>query len=204
MLEERRDLRALLQSLTAEQWNQPSLCKGWTVADLVRHLVAWDELLLYRTRREHLRVLVRFSSLYALSLASMTSLNRRLQARTAHITLEELPRAFGADDSDDLKWLFDSSNPGAHLAEYVIHQQDIRRPLGLARQVPARRLEAALRGLTKLPGVRWSAWRQLRSRRWEATDIDWSAGRGNTVGAPGETILMVLAGRSTLAAEQAS
>jgi len=196
MRDERRDLGQLLQELTPERWEQDSLSAGWTVRDLVAHLLAWDDLLLYRSRREHLRALLRFATLYATSLGSMTRFNRRLQRQVGELGPAELLRRFGADDGPDLKWLFDRTNPGAHLAEYVIHHQDVRRPLGLAREIPPERLVAALNGVTKLPDVRLSAWRRLRRRRWEATDVDWQRGRGPVVRAPGEAILMALAGRT--------
>jgi uncharacterized protein (TIGR03083 family) len=196
MRDERRELRGFLDRLTPEQWRRESLCAGWSVRDLVAHLVAWDDLLLYRSRREQLGALLRFSTLYAMSLGSMNRLNRRIGSRTGRLGPEELLRLFGADDSPELKWLFDGTNPGAHLAEYVVHQQDIRRPLGLPRQVPPDRLVAALNGVTKLPGVRWPAWRLLRRRRWEATDVEWCAGRGPVLIGPGDAILVALAGRS--------
>jgi len=203
MREERRELRRLLQSLTPDQWEQGSLCAGWTVRELAVHLVGWDDLLLYRSRREHLRALVQFSTLYAASLGSMTRLNHRIQTRAGDLAPEELLRRFGADDGPELKWLFDGTNPGGHLAEYVIHHQDIRRPLGLPRDIPPDRLVAALDGVLKLPEVRLSAWRRLRRRRWEATDVDWARGRGPVARGPGEAILMVLAGRSAMANELA-
>jgi len=201
MRDERRDLRRFLEGLTPEQWRRDSLCAGWNVRDLVAHLVAWDDLLLYRSPLQHLRALLRFSKLYALSLGSMNRVNRTIRDRTTGVAPEELLRRFGADDSPELKWLFDGTNPGAHLAEYVIHHQDIRRPLGLPRQVPPDRLIAALRGVTQLPGVRWPAWRQLRLRRWEASDVAWSRGRGPVVTGSAEAILMVLAERSSACEE---
>ena len=196
MRDERRDIRRLVGQLTREQWQHESLCRGWTVRDVVAHLVGWDDLLLYRTRREHVRALLRFSAVYAGSLASMSLLNRRIQRRTRRLEAEDLARRFGADDCEHLKWLFDGTNPAAHLAEYVVHHQDIRRPLGLSREVPPERLIAALDGVTKLPGVRWSAWRQFRTRRYEATDVEWSRGNGPVVRRPGESILMSLARRT--------
>jgi len=199
MRDERRDIRALLEELTPEQWAHESLCEGWTVRELVIHLVAWDDLLIYRSRREHVRALIRFAALYASSFGSMTRLNNRLQAGTGDLAPGQLVQLFGADDRPDLKWLFDGSNPAAHLAEYVIHHQDIRRPLGLPRQIPPDRLIVGLNGVTKLPDVRLSAWRSLRRRRWEATDVDWSRGRGSVIRAPGEEILMTLAGRDVAA-----
>jgi uncharacterized protein (TIGR03083 family) len=197
MRDERRDIRAFLATLTPEQWAAESLCAGWTVRDLVAHLVGWDDLLLYRSRREQLQALVRFAGLYAASFGSMRGVNRRIQRWCDGLGPTELLGRFGVDDGADLKWLFDGSNPGAHLAEYVVHHQDIRRPLGLAREIPEDRLVAALDGVTKLPGVRLAAWWKRRGRRWEATDVSWFAGRGPVTRAPGETILMVFAGRSS-------
>lgn len=196
MRDERRDILQLLGELSPEQWQQESLCDGWTVRDLVAHLVGWDDLLLYRSRREHLLALLRFGGLYAWSFGSMTILNRRIQQRTRHLRPDDLSRRFAADDSPELKWLFDGTNPAAHLAEYVIHHQDIRRPLGLQRVVSADRLVAALHGVTNLPSVRVTAWWRLRGVRHEATDVDWSRGHGRTVRASGEEILLSLAGRS--------
>src|SRR5207244_466588 len=35
---ERRDLAALLEELSAQQWEAPSLCAGWAVRHVVAHL----------------------------------------------------------------------------------------------------------------------------------------------------------------------
>ena len=42
--EERTDLLALLEELSAEQWNAPSLCTEWRVRDVATHIVSYDEL----------------------------------------------------------------------------------------------------------------------------------------------------------------
>jgi uncharacterized protein (TIGR03083 family) len=196
MRAERREIRDLLGQLTPAQWRTASLCAGWTVRDVASHLVAWDELLLYRTRREHAVVLTRFVALYATSFASMKLLNHRLQRRTRHLDPDALARQFAADDGADLKWLFDGTNPGAHLAEYVIHHEDIRRPLGLRGTVPPDRLTAALEGVTQLPGLRVSAWWRLRRTRLEASDINWGRGRGQVQRTTGSAALIWLAGRA--------
>jgi uncharacterized protein (TIGR03083 family) len=198
MRAERRELREFLRTLTPEQRRQPSLCAGWNIDDVVGHLVAWDELLIYRTRAEHRRAVLRFLWLYASSFASMRRLNERLRRRVRARSSEELVDSFGRDDGPDRKWLFDGSNPGGHLAEYVIHHEDVRRPFGVQRELPAARLVAALAGARQLPGVRGAAWWRRSGHRWEATDVDWHAGRGAVVRAPGLTILMALAGRDEL------
>ena len=41
---EREDLRDLLSGLTPEQWQVPSLCAGWTVHDVVAHVLSYEEL----------------------------------------------------------------------------------------------------------------------------------------------------------------
>lgn len=196
MRAERREIRDLLRQLTPEQWRQDSLCAGWTVRDLVAHLVAWDELLLYRTRREHAEVFAKFAALYATSFASMRLLNYRLQRRTRDLDPPALTRRFAGDDGAHLKWLFDGTNRAAHLAEYVIHHEDIRRPLGLCRTVPSDRLATGLEGILRLPGVRASAWWRLRRARVQASDIDWVRGRGPVKRMTGEAALMWLAGRT--------
>ncbi len=38
---EREDLLGLLRTLTPEQWRAPSLCAGWTVHDVVAHLLSY-------------------------------------------------------------------------------------------------------------------------------------------------------------------
>ena len=60
-------------------------------------------------------------------------------------------------------------------ADNMIHHQDIRRPLGLSRQIPSERLLVALKFARTAPLIR-GAWR-ARGMRLQATDVDWSAGR---------------------------
>jgi uncharacterized protein (TIGR03083 family) len=195
MRAERRAIRDLLTRLTPEQWEAPTLCGDWTVRELVTHLVGWDDLIVYRSRSEHAGALLTFARLYTASLASMNRLNRRIQRRTGNICVEALIQRFAQDDDEGLKWLFDGTNPRAHLAEYLIHAEDIRRPLGLAAQADSKHLVASLHGVTQLPGVRLGAWRTLARRRVQASDLPWASGRGPVISMPGIDALMYLAGR---------
>jgi len=77
----------------------------------------------------------------------------------------------------------------------MIHQQDIRRPLGRNRTIPAERLRSALQRSLYVPILK-TAWRS-RGLRLIATDVDWTHGSGPEVRAPGEALLMSLAGRGT-------
>ncbi|HUR73527.1 MAG TPA: maleylpyruvate isomerase family mycothiol-dependent enzyme [Sporichthya sp.] len=44
------ELRIILTGLTPEQWDAPSLCEGWSVADVVLHLAQSDEVALGSAR----------------------------------------------------------------------------------------------------------------------------------------------------------
>lgn len=79
------------------------------------------------------------------------------------------------------------------LTDNMIHQQDIRRCLGVPRIIATERLRAALDFARFAPLLR-GAWR-ARGVRLTATDLDWSHGKGPVVRGPGEALLMFMAGR---------
>jgi uncharacterized protein (TIGR03083 family) len=85
------------------------------------------------------------------------------------------------------------------LTDNMIHQQDIRRPLGIARTIPPERLRVALDFVRYAPTIR-GAWR-ARGVRLIATDVDWSHGKGPEVRGTGEALLMVMAGRRVALAD---
>lgn len=178
--DERRDLADYLDTLTAEEWERPSLCEGWSVRDVAGHITSYD--------------MLSWPALLALFTRSGFSLSRSNQARlaecrrlpvaelTARLRTYAVPRGVTA--------MFGS---GIALTDGVIHQQDIRRVLGHPRQVPAERLAAALAFLPRArvlpaPG-------NLRGIRVVATDLDWSHGAGPELRGPAESLLLALAGR---------
>ena len=79
------------------------------------------------------------------------------------------------------------------LTDNMIHQQDIRRPLGLPRTIDDRRLSVALDFALTSPTIRGA--RRTKRLRLLATDLDWSHGGGPEVRGPGEALLMAMAGR---------
>ncbi|WP_330760485.1 maleylpyruvate isomerase mycothiol-dependent enzyme family protein [Haloechinothrix halophila] len=79
------------------------------------------------------------------------------------------------------------------LVDGMIHQQDIRRPLGMPRDIPHERLRTALRLALLAPPIR--AFMRARGLTLVATDLDWSRGSGPELRGPGEALLMALAGR---------
>jgi uncharacterized protein (TIGR03083 family) len=177
---EQADLAALLATLTPAQWDAASLCDGWRVRDVVAHLVSYDGV----PDREIGRRLVRtrFSPNGA-NASGVSEFNTRPPE-------ELVERLKGAEGTRGLParlagWVV--------LTDTLIHHQDIRRPLGLPREIPTERLRAALRFATVAPPLRgfWHG----RGVRVVATDVEWSFGLGPPARGPGEAVLMTLAAR---------
>ncbi|MGY2128326.1 maleylpyruvate isomerase family mycothiol-dependent enzyme [Blastococcus sp. SYSU DS0617] len=183
---EREELRDLLSGLSPEQWRVPSLCAGWTVQDVVAHVLSYDEL----GARQLAERLAR--GLFSVDRANAIGL-REYGTRTP----EELLRLL---DSHLTPTGLTAGMGGAiALTDGMIHQQDIRRPLGLHRHIPAERLVPALRTALFAPTL-LGAWR-VRDVRLVATDIDWSFGRGPEVRGAAEALLMTVAGRPAAVAD---
>lgn len=183
---ERRDLADLCAELSPADWDTPSLCAGWRVRDVVAHVVSYEGLgpgafagrLLQGRLWPHRANQLGVAALADRSPAQLLELLRAAEAPTG------LTAAFGARVA---------------LADTLIHQQDIRRPLGATRQVPAERLLAVL-PLALLAPVVGGAW-HVRGVRVVATDVDWSWGVGPEARGSGEAVLMAVAGRRGAAAD---
>ena len=70
------------------------------------------------------------------------------------------------------------------VADGMIHQQDIRRVVGISRTIDPERLRAVLDFARYAPLIR-GAWR-ARGVRLVATDLNWAHGRGPEVRGTGE------------------
>jgi uncharacterized protein (TIGR03083 family) len=178
--QEREDFAALLTDLSPEQWEAPTLCDRWRVRDVVAHVISYDEL-------DGLGLLGRFAKGWfllnrtnAVGVADYAarSPQQLSELMRSHVEPSGLPAGFGGMIA---------------LVDGMIHQQDIRRPLGLPRDIPADRLVPALSFAVTAPTI-LGFWR-TRGVRLVATDLDWSTGRGPEVQGPAEAILMAMAGR---------
>jgi uncharacterized protein (TIGR03083 family) len=164
--------------LTDEQWASPSLCDGWSVRDTVVH-VAWH---IHREPKEAAGFLLR-GALFG----------------SARVTAQQIARDGARSKDSLLEWF---ASPGqcnkVYLGELMIHQQDIRRPLGLDRKIADDRLTRILDlcltrsgSLSLIPGSRKLA----HGLHLVAIDSDWSAGNGAETRGPSEAILMSINGR---------
>lgn len=175
---ERADLAAFCRTLSAAEWEKPSLCEGWRVRDVIAHLVQVDEGSVFRHALGFVRA--------GLSIDRFNAIGIR---RYASWTTERLVETLEAQI--DLGWLSRTRRGLPALAETVIHHQDIRRALGSPRSIPPERLLATLGAPETFTG----ASRRAGGLHLVATDLDWTRGEGAEVKGPAEAIIMALAGR---------
>lgn len=180
--DERRALADDLTGLPADRQRTPSLCARWTVHDVLAHLTMPMEV-----------------SLPAFAVAMVVAggnydranerLTRRLARRPFAENVDVLRR--GAD----VRFTPPGAGPEAPLTDALVHALDIRRPLGLRRQVPEGSMRTALAHLMTAPsgvvprGV-------LRGLRFEATDLDRTYGEGPVVRGSGDDLLLACTGRA--------
>ena len=174
---QRTSLADLLAGLTPEEWEQPSWCAGWRVRDVAAHLtlaqatlaVALPALLRARgsfDRMVHDTAVVRATAPpeeLVGAIREMVGSRRR-----APVVTEVEP-----------------------LLDVLVHGQDIARPLGRDRPVPA---TAAAVAATRAWRMGWPFWarRRLGGVGLAATDSGWRAGAGPAGrGTTGDLLLLV-------------
>ncbi|BBY64723.1 hypothetical protein MHEL_29660 [Mycolicibacterium helvum] len=86
------------------------------------------------------------------------------------------------------------------LVECLVHQQDVRRPLGLSRTIPPDRLRVSFNFARVSPVIAGA--RRTRGLRLVATDMDWCAGQGPEVRGTGEALLLAMTGRHSAVASE--
>jgi uncharacterized protein (TIGR03083 family) len=178
--DERRDLAAFLATLSPEDWDAPTLCDGWRVRDVVAHAISYE-------------------GLDARSLVTRFTKGRFLLGRVNAVGVAEMrgrrPDELLARLNNHLEPRGLTTGFGGRVAllDALIHHQDIRRPLGKPREIPADRLRLALDFARFAPPI--GAFWRARGLRLTAIDLGWTAGKGPEVAGPGEALLMAIAGR---------
>ena len=182
---ERRELADLLEGLSDEQWDTPSLCAAWRVREVAAHLT-----LAHMGRRRAVVEAVR-------ARGDFDAMVRDTALRRATTPRQDLVA--------DLRAMVGSRRraPGVSplepLLDALVHGQDITLPLGLERSMP---LDAATNAATRVWTAGWplsrafDARRRLRGLQLVADDVEWSVGDGPRVSAPVQTLLLVLTGRT--------
>ena len=155
---QRRRLGQLLDALDDAQWATPSRCEGWTVRDVIAHLVGADRFWAASARSalagEPTRYLVGFDPV-----ATPAAMVAGTQEQPAHEVLADYHRAvedlIGAVTAlTPEQWAMTAEGPPGHLAMHAIvrhalwdgwvHERDVALPVSLDQELHDDELTAAL------------------------------------------------------------
>jgi uncharacterized protein (TIGR03083 family) len=189
----RRQVVTLLRDLTPQEWEQPSLCEGWTVREVAAHL-AMAEASLGSALVAFVRAGGRMNRMI-----HDTAVRRAAQRSTTEV-VDEIAATIGSRRTAPTVTCREA------LLDVLVHGADMAipldRPLPMDPQAAA---EAATRA--------WSYGRRMAvvfrapprtaadGQRLVATDVDWARGDGPECPLPIEAILLSLTGRSVAVAD---
>jgi len=177
----RRSLLSTFEDLAEDQWKVPSLCEGWTVREVLAHLVL-------ATRPPALRYIAAIGR----ARGSFEKANQALAMTGASRPVLEVL----SDYRSVVEHRF--SPPGwpqaAPLSDILLHSLDVRIPLGLETERPAQHYALVMELLFSRAG-RSFARPGRPAIHWTATDQDWSHGEGQTVRGNIADLALTAAGR---------
>ncbi|SDC75749.1 TIGR03083 family protein [Geodermatophilus telluris] len=186
---ERTRLLHVLDGLDEEQWDTPSLCAGWSVRDLVLHVLMPYEVSTPRFLQMMLRARFDFDR----AADRWATTDTRTPAEVVAGLRETAHRTFNV--------------PGAPveapLSHLVIHAQDVYRPLGVPSPTDPENARVALEQLTSPRARRSLPPGILDGLAFSATDTDWRYGKGAPVSGPATALLTTLSGRTAALPELA-
>ena len=182
--DQRLALCELLDGLEPSQWSTPSLCGGWTVREVVAHLVmpfevsvpvmAWR---LVVARGDFDKVTDRFARHQ--SDRPVADLVSKLRANAGNTFT---PPGLG---------------PEAPLTDIIVHGLDIAVPTGVSLRVPAASVNFVLSFLTTAKASRGFVPRgRLSGLRFESLDTGWSGGGGLLVRGSAQSLALAMTGRA--------
>lgn len=178
---ERAAVADMIESLTPDQWQQPSLCAGWTVGAMAGHILLAAEQTPGNFMRGMLANGFRFNTYMDRATKARAGMDRdeivrRLRARTTTTNKPPAPAV-------------------AMLGEIVVHGEDIRHPLGLSRDVPPDALNECLDMYTNA-SFPVGGKKRIAGLRLVATDTGWAHGSGPEVSGPASKLLLAMTGRA--------
>lgn len=179
-------LADLLDGIDDDALDTPSLCEGWAVRDVIGHMVLG-----------HTTSMPRMLALVASYRGNVPKGSlEKSKAYASGVQPDELRRAWRAVvDGRITKGISRVIPRKEGFLDHFVHEQDIRRPLGLAAPQDAERLLPALDASTSVRGPFFAPAKRVTGIRLEATDVDWHHGDGPVVRGPGEALVMAAAGR---------
>ncbi|WAU81820.1 maleylpyruvate isomerase family mycothiol-dependent enzyme [Streptomyces sp. Qhu-G9] len=180
--DERLSIADFLEGLEDDDWKSASLCAGWTVHDVAAHLTlstrtGWPDMIkgVVRARGNWDRM-------------EFDLARERAGRFGAAELIGQIRETAGSDRRAPM------AAPLDPLVDFLVHGQDIARPLGKERPMPEEQVVAAIGHVVASPF--YGARKRLQGVRLVATDADWSAGKGpDEARGPVGDLLLVTTGR---------
>ena len=179
---QRGELAAVLDALPASGWDEPTLCAGWRVREVVAHVTMPFR---YSGRR--------FVAELARSRGKFNEMANRVALRdAARMSPAELAGAVRSNTGHP--WRPPGGGFEGALAHDVIHGLDITVPLGLAFAVPEERLRRVLPVSAADKTVTFFG-ADLAGIEFRARDMDWTLGAGTPLTGAAADLLLAMCGR---------
>ena len=179
---ERAELAEVLTHLPAPRWDEPTLCAGWRVREVVAHIT-----MPFRYSRR------RFVLELARSRGKFNDMaDRCARHDAAAMAPEELAAALGSNASHP--WQPPGGGHEGALTHDVIHGLDITEALGLGRRVPPDRLGVVLPNLAAPKALNFFGV-DLSGLELRASDTGWIFGSGTPVTGTAQDLALFLCGR---------
>lgn len=184
---ERSALLQDVEQLTTAQWQTPSLCPGWSVHDVLAHLVDGAQTTRLGFIRRLLAARFDFDRDNALGVA-------REGAGGPAATVSKFRGVLQLSSTPPVAL-------ATRLVEAFVHGEDIRRPLGIHRSYPAAHVVTALDYQLKT-AVGMGGGRE-RGAAWQlvASDAHWSHGSGPELRGTATALLLAMSGRPVAGGE---
>jgi uncharacterized protein (TIGR03083 family) len=179
---QRGELAAVLDALPASGWDEPTLCAGWRVREVVAHVTMPFR---YSGRR--------FVVELARSRGKFNEMADRVALRdAARMSPAELAGAVRSNIGHP--WRPPGGGFSGALAHDVIHGLDITVPLGLAFAIPEERLRRVLPVSAADKTVTFFG-ANLAGIEFRARDMDWTLGAGTPLTGAAADLLLAMCGR---------
>jgi uncharacterized protein (TIGR03083 family) len=182
IVDERRRMAEMLANLSDHQLRQPSLCDSWTVHEVAAHLITY-----LRFGQAKL-----YSGIFATA-ADFDKINLRLTRQAARRPSREIVELLRR--RADSRTTIPRSGYDPMLTDIVLHDLDIRLPLGISRAIPEERLWVGFHHLAAKPSLGFKVGSRLQNLRLVATDTGWIHGDGPVVRGGVESLLLAMTGR---------
>lgn len=173
----------LLADLTPEQWEAPSLCDRWTVAEVATHMMVGPTSSMWSFATAMLAARGDFHR------ANLIMVSRRIGRPRAQIVADLRTFAASRFTPPGMDW-------HAPLTDFLVHRLDVTHALGLGTDgAPAKAWAPALEFLASDAATRAFRDGGLPALTYVATDLDWQHGSGPEVAAPAEALGLALTHR---------